>query len=80
MSFAVDDHVGEDVRTVEAVIKDDPECLAMFRQAMVQSQGTRTDLGNNVTEVDTGVTGNSRAYSIDRVKRRMRPMEIRHKP
>lgn len=25
---------GEDVRTVEAVIKDDPECLAMFREAM----------------------------------------------
>lgn len=38
---------GEDVRTVEAVIKDDPECLAMFREAM-KHQGQRTDLGNNV--------------------------------
>lgn len=64
---------GEDVRTVEAVIKDDPECLAMFREAMVQKPGTRTDLCNNVTEVEPEKTGNSRAYSIDRVKRECEP-------
>lgn len=64
---------GEDVRTVEAVIKDDPEALAMFREAM-KHQGQRTDLSDNVREVvaiDSG--GNSRAYSIDRVKRECEP-------
>jgi hypothetical protein len=62
---------GEDVRTVEAVIKDDPECLAMFREAMTK-QGERNDLDNNVIHVDTP-QGNSRAYSIDRVKRECEP-------
>ena len=62
---------GEDVRTVEAVIKDDPECLAMFREAMAK-QGERNDLDNNVIHVDTP-QGNSRAYSIDRVKRECDP-------
>lgn len=64
---------GEDPKKVEAVIKDDPECLAMFREAMVQKPGTRTDLCNNVTEVEPEKTGNSRAYSIDRVKRECDP-------
>lgn len=63
---------GEDVRTVEAVIKDDPECLAMFREAMVQHGGDRKSeaiKSNNVTIDSEQSTGNSRAYSIDRVKR-----------
>jgi len=59
---------------MEAVIKDDPECLAMFRDAMKEQAGRPTkESGNNVTELDTGVTGNSRAYSIDRVKRECEP-------
>ena len=36
---------------------------------MVQKAGTRTDLGNNITEVDTGVTGTSRAYTISRLQK-----------
>jgi len=63
---------GEDVRTVEAVIRDDPECLAMFREAM-KHQGQRTDLGNNVPEVKRPHRGNSKAFSIDRVKRECEP-------
>jgi hypothetical protein len=60
---------GEDVRTVEAVIKDDPECLAMFRKAM-KEQGKRNDLRDNVTEVEhVDERGNSRAYSIARVQK-----------
>lgn len=68
---------GEDVRTVEAVIKDDPECLAMFREAMKGQEGgdkrsQEATTRNNVTG-DEMVTGNSRAYSIDRVKRECEP-------
>ena len=61
---------GEDIKTVEAVIRNDPECLAMFREAMVQHGGDRKSDAikrNNVT-VDSEMTGNSRAYSISRVQ------------
>jgi hypothetical protein len=67
---------GEDVRTVEAVIKDDPEALALFREAMVQHGGDRKSeaiKSNNVTVDSEQSTGNSRAYSIDRVKRECEP-------
>jgi hypothetical protein len=64
---------GEDVRTVEAVIKDDPECLAMFREAMKEKTGPKPSCCNNVTETDGQATGNSRAYSIDRVQRSCEP-------
>jgi len=63
---------GEDVRAVEAVIKDDPECLAMFREAMKEHHNQHTCNRNNVTAADVS-TGNSRAYSIDRVKRACEP-------
>ena len=60
---------GEDPSKVEAVIRDDPEALAAFREAM-KHQGERPNLCNNVTEVETeAITGNSRAYSIARVQR-----------
>lgn len=59
---------GEDPSKVEAVIRDDPEALAAFRDAM-KHQGQRTDFANNVIEVDRSPVGNSRAYSIDRVRR-----------
>ena len=62
---------GEDPSKVEAVIRDDPEALAAFREAMVQHGGDRKSESikrNNVT-VDPEKTGNSRAYSISRVQR-----------
>lgn len=50
-----------------------PEALAAFREAM-KHQGQRTDLSDNVREVDAvDSCGNSRAYSIDRVKRECEP-------
>jgi hypothetical protein len=63
---------GEDPSKVEAVIRDDPEALAAFREEM-KHQGERTDLApdnfpDNVREVTDG-HGNSRAYSIARVQR-----------
>lgn len=59
---------GEDPSKVEAVIRDDPEALAAFREAM-KHQGERPNLDNNVIEVDRSPVGNSRAYSISRVQR-----------
>lgn len=68
---------GEDVRTVEAVIKDDPEALAMFREAMVDKPGkrakTESDISDNVTNKTSDNRGNTKAYSIDRVKRECEP-------
>lgn len=66
---------GEDPKKVEAVIKDNPEVLAMFREAMKDQGGDRVSEEarakcNSVT-LRSGVkcTGNSRAYSISRVQK-----------
>jgi hypothetical protein len=61
---------GEDPSKVEAVIRDDPEALASFREAMLGKPGPKPESqsGNNVTEIER-VTGNGRAYSIARVQR-----------
>jgi hypothetical protein len=58
---------GEDPEKVEAVIRDDPEALLAFREAM-KHQGERADLRANRTEVKSS-TGTTRAYSLDRVQR-----------
>lgn len=64
---------GEDPSKVEAVIRDDPEALAAFREAM-KHQGERPNLVDNVNEVAFGrPDGNSRAYSISRVQRECDP-------
>lgn len=54
-------------RSTAPAIKDDPEALALYREAMKEqgnNQYTKSN-GNNVTEAQTG---NSRAYSIARVQ------------
>lgn len=54
------------------MIKDDPEALAMFREAMkcVNQHDAPNQTGDNVTKHEgQRETGNSRAYSIDRVQR-----------
>lgn len=67
---------GEDPKKIESVIKDDPEVLAMFREAMKQ-QGTRSDLCYNITQVNSGKgTGTSRAYSVTRVQQECKPEVI----
>lgn len=63
---------GEDPSKVEAVIRDDPEALAAFREAM-KHQGERLHLDDNVIEVERSPVGNSRAYSISRVQRECDP-------
>jgi hypothetical protein len=57
---------GEDPSKVEAVIRDDPEALAAFRDAM-KHQGKADAFSYNVREESSG---NSRAYSISRVQRK----------
>lgn len=59
---------GEDPKKIEAVLRDDAEALAMFRQAM-KHQGERVDLGNNVPQVERPDRGNARAYSVAVVQR-----------
>jgi hypothetical protein len=58
---------GESPDKIAAVLKSHPGVLAKYRKAMRQ-QGKRTDFGNNVTEVDR-VTGNSKAYTCERLQR-----------
>jgi hypothetical protein len=73
---------GEDPKKVEAVIKDDPEALAMFREAMkakrggdhTTAEGKEQAKHNNVMDCSTG--GNSRAYSIARVQRECDPETV----
>lgn len=70
------DDAGELLPKVEAVIRDDPEALAMFRDAM-KHQGQRSDLSDNVREVEsTDSCGNSRAYSIARVQKECDPETV----
>lgn len=58
---------GEDIKKVELLLKDDPEVLAKWRGAMLQKPGSRTDLGNNITEVGR-VTGTSSSYTVSRLQ------------
>ena len=55
---------GEDPAKIEAVIRDDAQVLAMWREAM-KAQGKR-NLPDNVKEV---TAGNSRAYTVSRLQR-----------
>lgn len=56
-----------------AVIRDDPEALAAFREAMLGKEGgDKRSKPAHTGDIVTGggrETGNSRAYSISRVQR-----------
>lgn len=58
---------GEDPAKIEAIIRDDPEVLVLWREAMKGQEGGDTT-GNNVTSAER-VTGNSRAYTLTRLQR-----------
>jgi len=59
---------GQDPKKIEAVIKDDAEALAMFREAMKgEHGGDKRGKDNNVI-LDTP-QGNSLSYTLDRLKR-----------
>lgn len=64
---------GEDPEKIKAVIKDDPEALAMFRDAMKGQEGgdkrsRDATTSNNVTG-EEAVTGNSKAYTLSRLQK-----------
>ena len=66
---------GEDPKKVEALIKDDPECLTMYREAMRGQEGgdktSKEPTCNNVTgdSQPKAITGNSKAYTLSRLER-----------
>jgi len=67
---------GEDPSKVEAVIRDDPEALSAFREAMLGKPGrpkADEESDNNVIGLERSAVGNSRAYSIARVQRECDP-------
>lgn len=57
---------GEDPKKIEAVIKDDVEVLALWREEM-KHQGERVDLCSNPTEVSKIDRG--KAYTVSRLQR-----------
>jgi hypothetical protein len=54
---------------VERLIKDDPNTIAMWEEAMKIGQGHRSDIVDNVNEVQGRSTGNSLRYTLARLKR-----------
>lgn len=63
---------GEDPKKVESVIKDDPEVLAMYREAMRGDPGRLPEeTGNNITSLKqpNRITGTSKAYTLSRLER-----------
>lgn len=59
---------GQNPAKIEAVIKDNAEVLAMWREEMKSGQGKRNDLVDNINEVST-TKGTSKAYTVSRLKR-----------
>jgi hypothetical protein len=60
---------GEDPAKIEAVIRDDAEVLAMWREAMKGKAGRPAKESlDNVKELNAGA-GNSRAYTVSRLQR-----------
>ena len=63
---------GENPERIEALIRDDVEVLAMWREAMKEKTGPKLKgedgLCNIVTETK-GTTGNSRSYTVSRLQR-----------
>lgn len=53
---------------VEALLRDEPEVLTEWQNAIKVGQGARTDLDDNVNEVKPK-KGTSRAYTLERLKR-----------
>lgn len=63
---------GEDPAKIEAVIRDEPEVLAAFREAMKcqgNNQHTKPSIGDNIPYAERQHRGTSRAYSIAVVQR-----------
>ena len=60
---------GQDPKKIEAVIKDDAEALAMFREAMKPEAGRNQYSSDDNVIAATTPKGNSLSYTLDRLKR-----------
>ena len=60
---------GEDPTKIEAVIRDDPECLVLYREAMTLPVGTNQHNNNIITQTEKTTQGTSKSYTLDRLKR-----------
>lgn len=61
--------LGCDLDTLRRICADDVDATRLIREVTTEGrQGKRTDLDNNVTEVER-VTGNSKSYTLDRLHR-----------
>ena len=64
---------GENPERIEALIRDDVEVLAMWRDAMVERPGKRSkvnlDNADNVSNKEKVQAGNSRSYTVSRLQR-----------
>lgn len=58
---------GQDPAKIEAVIRDDAEVLALWREEM-KEQGKRNDIVSNINEVERSA-GTTRSYTLSRLKR-----------
>lgn len=69
---------GEDPSKVEAVIRDDPEALSAFREAMKGKPGRpkSTDETPTISRGIESIHGTTRAYSIARVQRECDPETV----
>lgn len=54
---------------IEVNLKHDPEILTLWREAMKQQSGQRTDLVSNINEVKGRSAGNTKSYTLSRLKR-----------
>ena len=64
---------GENPERIEALIRDDVEVLAMWREEMVERPGKRSkvnlDNADNVSNKEKVQAGNSRSYTVSRLQR-----------
>jgi len=60
---------GEEPKKVEALLKDDPEALAMFRAATTAPHGGRREKGQSKSAISTlERRGTTRSYTLTRLK------------
>ncbi len=59
---------GEDPKRVEAIIRDDPEALTLFREVMKGNHGGNTSIVSNINN-DKRSAGTTRSYTLSRLQR-----------
>ena len=63
---------GQNPDKIQAVIQDDAEALALFREAMVEVHGgdrKSANIKTDIVSLDTVEHGNSKSYTVSRLKR-----------